>query len=189
MRAGPRERLILGTIEQMREYGVAGMGLSALLERSNASRNSLYQHFPNGKGELVAAATARAGAHMSGVIGRAVSSDGPAEWTAAMTDWWRRDLRRSEFAAGCPITSAALDEGDPQVQAAGAAALAEWAGILSDALMAHGVVASEAPSLARFVISALEGAVVQSRALKSSQPLDDLDRLIPLLIQSAAQIE
>lgn len=189
MRPGPRERLILGTIEQMRSRGVAGMGLAALLDRSKTSRNSLYQHFPNGKAELVAAATERAGAHMANVISRAVSSGGPADWAAAMANWWRADLERSDFTAGCPITGAALDEGDPQVQAAAAAVLGEWAEIIADALVARGVGESEAASLGRFMISALEGAVVQARALGSTVPLDDAERLIPLLIDRAVQIE
>lgn len=189
MRPGPRERLILGTIEQMREYGVAGMGLSALLERSDASRNSLYQHFPNGKSELVAVATARAGAYMADVITRAVASGEPTEWATAMTDWWRRDLQRSDFAAGCPIASGALDAADPTVQATAAGVLEEWAGIIVEALVAFGVPDADAPSVARFMISALEGAVIQARALKSTEPLDDVDRLVPILIRSAAQIE
>ncbi|WP_018179154.1 TetR/AcrR family transcriptional regulator [Jongsikchunia kroppenstedtii] len=189
MRPGPRERLILGAIAQMREYGVAGTGLTALLERSDASRNSLYQHFPNGKGELVAAATARAGSYMAEVISSAVASGEPEDWAAAMTDWWRRDLQRSDFAAGCPIAAAALDEADPQVQAIAAQVLGDWIGVLRDALTAYGVPAADAPSMARFVMSAMEGAVVQSRALKSAEPLDDVDRLIPVLIRNAAQIE
>ncbi|MCP9625448.1 TetR/AcrR family transcriptional regulator, partial [Nocardia otitidiscaviarum] len=53
MSAGPRDRLIESAIELVREQGVHGAGLSALLDRSRASRNSLYQHFPEGKGELV----------------------------------------------------------------------------------------------------------------------------------------
>lgn len=41
----------------VQEFGVHAAGLTELLKRSNTARNSLYQHFPAGRGELVVTAT------------------------------------------------------------------------------------------------------------------------------------
>lgn len=54
--SGPRQRLIDSAIAMMRERGVHATGLADLLKRSGTARNSIYQHFPEGKAELIAAA-------------------------------------------------------------------------------------------------------------------------------------
>ncbi|MET7773488.1 TetR/AcrR family transcriptional regulator [Nocardia sp. NPDC005366] len=182
MTAGPRDRLIEGAIELVREQGVHGAGLAALLDRSRTSRNSLYQHFPAGKGELVEAATRVAGQRMSTVIGRVTATGAPHEWLGALIVWWKTTLETSGYTAGCPVVGAALAESEPGVQAAAGAAFADWTALLSAALARAGLQGERADSLAGFVISALEGAIVQSRATKSTRPLDDvLVNLGPLL--------
>ncbi|WP_216917863.1 TetR/AcrR family transcriptional regulator [Nocardia noduli] len=174
MAAGPRDRLIEGAIELVREQGVHGAGLSALLDRSRASRNSLYQHFPSGKGELVEAATKVAGERMAVVIDKVTATGTPHQWLAALVEWWKRALESSGYTAGCPVVGAALAESEPDVQAAAGAAFADWTARLAVALTGAGVPGERADSLAGFVISALEGAIVQSRAMKSTRPLDDV---------------
>ncbi|MEV0298727.1 TetR/AcrR family transcriptional regulator [Nocardia sp. NPDC050710] len=182
MTAGPRDRLIEGAIELVREQGVHGAGLAALLDRSKASRNSLYQHFPSGKGELVEAATKVAGDRMATIIDRFTESGGPQQWLTALTGWWKKALETSAYSAGCPVLGAALAQSEPGVQAAAGEVFADWTGRLAVALSGAGVPADRARSVAGFMISALEGAIVQSRAMKSTQPLDDvLANLAPLL--------
>ncbi|MEV6278056.1 TetR/AcrR family transcriptional regulator [Nocardia sp. NPDC051832] len=182
MTAGPRTRLIDSAIELVREQGVPGAGLSALLERSNASRNSLYQHFPAGKAELVAEATTVAGAHMSAVFDRVTATGTPDQWLSGLVGWWKKALRTSDFAAGCPVVSAALAESEPRVQAAAAAVFDGWNDRLTTALSGQGIPAERARALASLVVSALEGAIVQARATKSVQALDDLQATLgPLL--------
>ncbi|MFX0575837.1 TetR/AcrR family transcriptional regulator [Nocardia nepalensis] len=185
MTAGPRERLIDSAIELIREQGVHAAGLSALLERGHASRNSLYQHFPSGKSELVEVATKTAGERLAAVMDKVTAKGAPVQWATALTDWWQRALARSSFTMGCPIVGAALAESEPGVQAAAGAVFTDWADRLADALGDNGLSAEEARSLAGFVISALEGAIIQSRALKSTRPLDDAQIHLTALLRSA----
>ncbi|WP_306362490.1 TetR/AcrR family transcriptional regulator [Nocardia sp. CC227C] len=182
MSAGPRERLIESAIELVREQGVHGAGLSALLDRSRASRNSLYQHFPAGKGELVEAATKVAGDRMSALIDKFMSTGTAEDWLVALLDWWKRNLERSAFGAGCPVVSAALAEDEPRVQAVAALAFGDWTERLAAALIREGMPAQRARSLAGFMLSAIEGAIIQARALKTTRPLDEVrEQLVPLL--------
>lgn len=182
MGMGPRDRLIEGAIELVREHGVHGAGLAALLERSNTSRNSLYQHFPSGKGELVEAATKAAGQRMSAFLAGVTAQGAPADWLATLVGWWKQTLETSDFTAGCPVVGAALAESEPRAQSAAGEVFGDWTELLAAALAERGMGAERSHSLASFVISALEGAVVQSRAVKTTRPLDDVAaNLAPLL--------
>ncbi|MFI6367020.1 TetR/AcrR family transcriptional regulator [Nocardia sp. NPDC050630] len=185
MTLGPRDRLIESAIELVREQGVHAAGLATLLERSHASRNSLYQHFPSGKSELVEVATKTAGARLVAVTDKITGSGTAEQWIAALIGWWRRTLEKSAFSTGCPIVGAALAESEPRVQAAAGTVLTDWTDRLANALCDKGLPAEDARSLAGFVISALEGAVIQSRALKSTRPLDDAQLHLTALLRSA----
>ncbi|WP_406232931.1 TetR/AcrR family transcriptional regulator [Nocardia sp. NBC_01009] len=182
MTAGPRARLIESAIELVREQGVHAAGLAALLDRSNASRNSLYQHFPAGKSELVETATKIAGDRMTSLIDKVTAAGPPEQWLAALVGWWKQVLEQSAFTAGCPIVGAALAESEPRVQAAAGAALGDWADHLATAFTGSGIPRARAASLASFVVSAIEGAIIQSRARKSTTPLDEAqEHLVALL--------
>lgn len=174
MSAGPRDRLIESAIELVREQGVHGTGLTTLLERSRASRNSLYQHFPEGKGELVEEATRVAGERMSAVLTRITAVGSAQQWLDHLINWWRKNLQTTSFAAGCPVVGAALAESEPRVQAAAARAFENWTELVANALSRDGIPADQARSLASLLLSAVQGAVVQARALKSTRPLEDV---------------
>ncbi|MEU7140309.1 TetR/AcrR family transcriptional regulator [Nocardia sp. NPDC046473] len=182
MTTGPRARLIESAIELVREQGVAGAGLTALLDRGKASRNSLYQHFPSGKSELVATATTVAGARLATVIEKVTASRPPQRWFDALFGWWITALDTSSFRTGCPIVGAALAEAEPDVQASAGAVFADWHARLGIGFADAGLPVEAADSFASFVISALEGAIVQSRAMKSSQPLADAQKHLSVLL-------
>lgn len=174
MPRGPRERLITEAIGLVSERGVHGAGMAELLERSHASRNSLYQHFPGGKGELVETATRTAGSQLADAIDVVTSHGKPRHWLGALVEGWKAVLRSSRFASGCPIMAAALDITEPDVQTAAGEAFTDWTRRLATALTAESFPAEHAASFAGFAISALEGAILQSRARRSLQPLDDV---------------
>ncbi|WP_067852843.1 TetR/AcrR family transcriptional regulator [Nocardia shimofusensis] len=182
MRNGPRDRLIEGAIALVREQGVQGAGLAALLARTNTSRNSLYQHFPGGKSELVQAATSVGGQRVSAHIDRVVSTGEPADWAVALVGWGRWLLSSGDFGAGCPVAGAALAQSEPGVQAAAAAAFEDWSTRLAAALEGAGLTAARARSLAGFLVSTVEGAILVARAAKSARPLDEAEENLLLLL-------
>ncbi|MGX1770609.1 TetR/AcrR family transcriptional regulator [Nocardia brasiliensis] len=180
--AGPRARLIESAIQLVCEQGVHAAGLAALLDRGKASRNSLYQHFPEGKSELVATATTVAGARLAAVIDKITASRPAQQWLDALIGWWVNALETSSFRTGCPIVGAALAESEPAVQAAAGAAFADWHEKLGSAMETAGLPPEESASLASFVFSAMEGAIVQARAMKSTQPLVDAQKQLGVLL-------
>ena len=103
-----RDRLVVTAIDLIRRQGVAATGLSQLLERSGASRRSLYLNFPGGKAELVADATVTAGNTLAEGIDQLIGERGPVGAVRAFIEMWIANLASGDFEVGCPIVAAAL---------------------------------------------------------------------------------
>ena len=98
-------------------------GLSDLLKRSAAARNSIYQHFPGGKEELMVAVTETAGASTAGRIDRLAASNDTVGVVKGLIARWIADMEKTDFNTGCPIAAAALAGPDePAITAAAAGA-------------------------------------------------------------------
>ncbi|CPZ98851.1 Putative transcriptional regulator%2C TetR family [Mycobacteroides abscessus] len=117
--SGPRQRLIDSAIAMMRERGVHATGLADLLKRSGTARNSIYQHFPEGKAELIAAAEREASDLANGFLD-ALRARGDAEYLLTrFIAWWVNQLEAHDFDTGCPHAAAALaGPGEEQIRAA-----------------------------------------------------------------------
>lgn len=175
---GPRERLLDATITSLRRDGVEGTGIAGVLAASGTARQSIYQHFPGGKAELVAAAVRRAG----DFIARRGAAD-PHAHADDRIDWWIGQLRRHDFALGCPVAAGALAGADsPDVVTAAAEVFARWAAQFGAHLVEAGADPERSAALGRFLVSSLEGAIMMARALRSIQPLEDLRPVLHRLI-------
>ena len=187
MAAGPRARLIASTITTVQEHGVHAAGLSELLKRSNASRNSLYQHFPSGKGELVETATRIVArvvySHVARMSDALAGSTSVERWLDEFLAFWRAPLESSDYREGSFMMAAALDETNPALQSTAGQAFAEWTARLADGMVAAGLEQATACSVAGLLLSVVEGAIVQSRALKSLHPFDDARTQLTVLLR------
>ncbi len=95
---------------------------------------------------------------------------------------WKQNLADSSFAAGCPIMAAAQAGPDAlTVREASAAVFADWSGVIAESIESKGIDAATAASLGSFIVSSLEGAIIQCRSAKSLQPLDACTSLMLLL--------
>jgi AcrR family transcriptional regulator len=183
-----RDGLISSTIELVRRNGVAGTGLTQLLEHSGISRRSIYLNFPHGKSELVAEATRVAGAAMGALIERFAATPKTSDAIAAFTESWKQILVTSGFTSGCPIVAAALGRSESQEAAAAAGeAFGGWEQTLATRLREEQIAPDTAQSLATTVIAAIEGAVIMSLATQSTEPLDRTSRHMSELVELHAQ--
>ena len=104
---------------------------------------------------------------------------------AAFTTMWRGVLIETDFEGGCPVLAAACSRDEaPEAAAAAADAYATWAEMLAERLRTDGIKASVAQSLSTTIVAAFEGAVVLSRATRSTQPLDAVARHMSELVVS-----
>jgi TetR/AcrR family transcriptional repressor of lmrAB and yxaGH operons len=173
---GPRDRLIDNAIAMLQERGVHATGLSDLLRRSAAARNSIYQHFPGGKTELMVVAVDTAGADTAARIDELSAGNDAVGVLRGMIAGWVEEMERNDFGTGCPIAAAALAGADePSITAAAARAFPLLRDRVSAPLIAAGYDRSSAESLTSFAVSAIEGALLQSRAQRSIAPLIDVE--------------
>lgn len=170
----------------MSERGVHATGVADLLAHSNTARNSIYQHFPRGKTELMEQATFSAGHAITGLLDTLLTTRRPAAALDGVIDYWAHVLCHSDYAMGCPILAASLSgPADPGVSAASAAVFAEWTDRIAAALSRAGADPALARPIASTAVSAIEGAITQSRCGRTTQPLDDVRQTLAHLIGSA----
>lgn len=179
-----RDALISSITGLVQRRGVAGAGLSALLEDSGVARRTVYLNFPGGKAELVAEATRVAGQGLSAVIRSADDGGDPVQAVLIFIDQWKVHLRTTDMEAGCPIVAAILGRSEaPAATRAAAEAVDEWRAILADRLVGSGIDPDNARSLATLAIAAIEGAVLISLASGSTDALDDVGRHLAEVIR------
>ena len=178
-----KDRMIASTIELIATNGVAGTGISELIEHSDVSRRTMYVNFPGGKSELVADATRQAGRSMTETL-RGFLADTPVELALpAFGAWWAETLEVSAFTRGCPMMAAVL--GRAEVPAAADYAeetFGRWTELLRARLESDGIDSSESRSLAVTIIAAIEGAVLASLAAHSTAPLYQATRQMARLV-------
>ena len=170
----PRERMIQSALVLMGEHGVEATSFSQVIERSGAPRGSIYHHFPGGKQQLIAEATRYAGDAVVKLMTEAVEQhEDPVAAVDAITGFWRTVLYDSDFAAGCPVIAATLEsEHSPAAREAAREAFQRWEQLYTEMLTRAGLPEQRARSLGSIAISAVEGAVILSRAQHTNGPLD-----------------
>ncbi|WP_037272865.1 TetR/AcrR family transcriptional regulator [Kibdelosporangium aridum] len=182
-----RKTMVRSAVTLFRERGIAGTSLADIIEHSGAPRGSIYHHFPGGKNQLAAEATAWAGELMNRMIGK---FDDPIELTRALFEFWRAELTK-DIQTSCPIVAAALGaaESVDAYRAAGEV-FGKWERTIADLLVKRGVSGERAVSAATLLITSIEGATVVARARQDIKALDRVERemirmLGHLLVDSA----
>jgi TetR/AcrR family transcriptional regulator, lmrAB and yxaGH operons repressor len=190
MAADARERMVESAAVLFRERGVHGTSFSDVLEHSGAPRGSIYHHFPGGKAQLAEEATRYAGEFTAAGLAAALADDDPVAAVRAFAAFWRKLLRSTDFASGCPVVSATL-EGERSAAARDAAgdAFRRWEDLLASALAHRGAPRERARSVATLTVAAIEGAIVLARAQRSLAPLERVTNELEALVTSAVAPE
>ncbi|HVW42591.1 MAG TPA: TetR/AcrR family transcriptional regulator [Amycolatopsis sp.] len=187
MPRSPRERMVFSAAQLIRERGVSGTGMRDVVAHADAPRGSLAHYFPGGKEQLVNEAIAWAGGFVARRVRRyaqALEDPSPGALFAAMADQWRDEFTAAGYAHGCPLVAAtaAVAAASESAREAVATAFEGWQRPLAAELERMGVPPARSGSLAVLMISALEGAIVLSRAGRDVAPLDTVvTELRPLL--------
>jgi TetR/AcrR family transcriptional regulator, lmrAB and yxaGH operons repressor len=172
-RTDSRSRMIHAAAELFRQRGYHATTFSDVVRDSGAPRGSTYFHFPGGKAELAREATARAGEEIEELVGQAARHAGdPASLVRALAQIMAGRLERSGYQNGCPIATMVLELAprDAAFSAAFDSVFARWRAALTARLEPLGLAPGRAAALAGLTISALEGALVLSRAARSTEP-------------------
>lgn len=189
-----KARLAESMLELIQTSGYSGTGLNAVIEHASAPKGSVYFHFPDGKEGLGVAAVERAATQFEALIAEAAASTGSAaEAARAVIETLATIVSESDYRLGCPVSVVTLEMGaeNERLRQACATAFESWIAPTAALLEAGGVGAEEARSLATVVVSTIEGAVIVSRALRSTEPLrsaaDVVSTLIDLRLQNVEE--
>ena len=171
-----RDRIVRSAAALVRERGVHGVGLRQIVAHADGPRGSLQRYFPGGKTQLITEALNLAGAEVldateSGLTEAATLADA----IDAIFAPWRKVLVESNFTMGCPIAATVVDaSADDRLRQHARALLEQWRDAVHAALVKFGGEQSTAEDDASVLLAALEGALILSRANRSTQPLDQV---------------
>lgn len=185
-----KARLTKSMLELIQTSGYSGTGLNAVIEHAEAPKGSIYFHFPDGKEGLGVAAVDLAAKQFEAlIVEAAVSAGGAAEAARAAIEALTAIVSESNFRLGCPVSVVTLEMGSEseRLRQACATAFESWIVPTAALLEANGVDAGEARSLATVVVSTIEGAVIVSRAMQSTQPLESAADVVAELIKQRCQ--
>ena len=179
-----KTRLVETTKRLLWRQGYGATGLSQIISESGTPRGSIYFHFPGGKEDLAVAALREAGVAMSDAMRRNFARRGLRDGLRAWVRAFARAMRESDWREGCPLATVTLEAAalSEPIRQVCDAAFDEWRAIFAAELVAEGVDPGRAKSLATTMLSAIEGALILSRAARDVAPMASVtDELLAVL--------
>ncbi|MCA9609741.1 MAG: TetR/AcrR family transcriptional regulator [Myxococcales bacterium] len=190
MEKGERSRaaMVDACGELLRQVGYRGASMGKMIERSGAPRGSIYHHFPGGKDELVSEALLTSGARWRDHLAAVVEGErelGP--MLIAVCRELAAHLEASDFRDGCPIATVALEASAdvPAVREACSTHFHENEALIAARLVATGVPAAQAASVATLVLSTLEGALLLAKVYRDGSVLVRAGETLAGLVETA----
>jgi len=182
-----RDRIVRSAAALVRERGVHGAGLRQIVAHADGPRGSLQRYFPGGKTQLITEALELAGAEvLDETEAGLIEADTPADAIAAIFAPWRQVLLETNFTMGCPLAATVIDaSGDDRLRQEARALLELWRDSVHAALVKFGVPESTAEDDSSVLLAALEGALILSRANRSTEPLDTVRRFLTTWLMQA----
>ena len=176
-----REAILTAAAELMRVKGYAAVGMKDIVTASGAPIGSLYHHFPRGKVQIAGEALVNAGRAYALLIPTLV--DPHTDLGVALESVFvqaAQDLATTGFANMCPVGTIAgeIADSEPGLRGVAAEVIAGWVESGTDYFARRGLEPTAARELTLTLLSALEGAFILSRTLRSAEPLRATGRLL-----------
>lgn len=178
MSESTREALIEAARELFWKKGYRATSVAEILEEAGAHSGSLYHYFPTKQDLLLAVLDWYLENLEAEVVGPArARTDDPIETIFSILDGYRQALLATGLTFGCPIGNLALEfsEPDPPVRERLAENFANWAEAVEDCLAEAGDRLPrdlDREAVSRFVLTTMEGGVMQARTHRSIEPFD-----------------
>ena len=167
--ASAREKIIQAAMELFWLKGYNSTSVADLLSRTQLNSGSLYHVFPSKQDVLIGVLEAYRDGIEDMLLAPAWGGvDDPIEKIFALLAGYRAMIVESDCTYGCPIGSLALElhEPDPQVRELLAQNFENWTAAIERCLEAAGKRLprnTDKRALAQFVLTAMEGGVMQAR--------------------------
>jgi AcrR family transcriptional regulator len=168
----------MAAMELFWEKGYGSTSISDILKKAGANSGSLYHFFPAKQDVLSAVLDAYHQGIRPMLLDPAWEGvDDPLERIFVLLDLYRRFLIETDYFYGCPIGSLALElhEPDPAIRERLVANFSAWTDAIEECLSAASDRLSpdvDKKALAQFVLTTMEGGVMQSRTYRSLESFD-----------------
>ena len=178
MNADTRDRIVRTAMELFWAKGFQSTSIADILSRTQLNSGSLYHVFPGKQDILIAVLEAyRDGIHQWLLEPAWAGVNDSKERIFALLNGYRTHLVSTDFAYGCPIGSLALElhDADPAVRELLAVNFTGWTGAVERCLAdAGGRLPADLDrrALAEFVLTTMEGGVMQARTHRDVGPFD-----------------
>ena len=172
------ERLVFAAMRLFSEKGYGSTSVADILREAGANSGSLYHAFPTKQDLLLAVlALYRDGIGPMLLAPAWAGVDDPIDRVFALLAAYRRMLVENDCVYGCPIGSLALElhEPDPPVRELLAVNFDGWVAAIEgclDAARNRLPKATDTRALGQFVLTVMEGGVMQSRTHRSIEAFD-----------------
>ncbi|CAN5704391.1 TetR/AcrR family transcriptional regulator [soil metagenome] len=174
MARSTREAILTAAAELMRHKGYGAVGMKDIVAASGAPVGSLYHHFPGGKLQIAREALTNAGVAYGMLIPTLIDPHTDlGDALVAVFDQAGDDMAATGFANMCPVASVAAETADTEeeLRQTAAAVFTGWLDGGTASFIARGLAPEVARPLTVAMVSALEGAFVLARTLRSTEPL------------------
>lgn len=174
MARSTRESILTAAAELMRHKGYGAVGMKDIAEASGAPIGSLYHHFRGGKVQIAREALINAGVAYAMLIPSIVEEyTDLGDAVDAVFTQAAEDMAGTGFANMCPVASVAAEVADTveELRQTSATVFQTWVDGGSAYFASRGLDAPLARQVTLVLISALEGAFVLGRTLRSTEPL------------------
>jgi AcrR family transcriptional regulator len=167
--------------ELMRVQGYAATGVNQLAKAAGAPTGSIYHHFKGGKREVAAAALRQTGAAYIQLLPLLLDPHDDlvtgieAAFTAAGDT-----MQNTGWANMCPVgtVTGEVADAEPELRAVAAEVISDWVNQITRYLTARGLPQTDAQPAAYAILTALEGAFLLARALRSTDPFQSAGRMV-----------
>lgn len=192
MNSDTRRKIVMAAMELFWEKGFQSTSIADILSRTQVHSGSLYHAFPGKQDVLAAVLEAYRDGIDEWLLAPAWSGiDDPIERIFALLNGYRTQLVSSDCSSGCPIGSLALElhEPDPRIRELLSVNFSNWVAAIEGCLDRAG---DRLPgdldrrSLAEFVLTVMEGAIMQARTYRD---VGYFDRSVAMLRDHFARLE
>lgn len=182
-----RERLVVAVSELLRVHGYSAITVKQITAAAQAPMGSLYHHFPHGKVQIAAEALRTSGAAYIQLLPLLMDPHEdlrvavPAAFTEAA-----RTLEESGWMNMCPVGTVAgeIADSEPPLREAAAEVMRDWIDQGTAYFLARGLPEAAARDLIVAILTAMEGAFILGRTLRSTEPLHAAGRAMAARIET-----
>ena len=174
-----RERIIESAARLFHERGFAATGVATILREAGVNSGSLYYFFSS-KVELLKCVLQWYQENLYARIMQPIEAmePDPLQRVLCLMNWYRDYLVDNHCRLGCPVGNLALEISDshPELREYLAGNFDQWTRIIESWLIESGdqlPAGIDRHELARFVLTVMEGGVMQARATGDPQPYMD----------------